>query len=137
MPNANLVMKDIKNSADIKHLVDSFYKLVVTDPVIGHVFTEVVKLDWQVHIPVMYRFWETILIGTVEYKGSPIQKHIELDQKQALQPLHFERWIQLWETTVRSNFSGPKAEESIKRSKVMGEMIMYKINQCKTDGFIQ
>lgn len=130
-------MKDIKNEADVKKLVDSFYTQVVADPIIGYIFTEVVKLDWEVHIPVMYRFWETILLGNAKYKESPIPKHIELDRKESLKPDHFERWIQLWETAVRTNFAGSKAEEAIKRSKVMAEMIMYKINQSKSEGFIQ
>lgn len=130
-------MKDIQNESDVKNLVDSFYKEVIKDPTIGYIFTDVVKLDWEVHIPVMYDFWETILLGNAKYKGSPIEKHIDLNHKETLKPLHFERWIQLWETVIRTNFSGVKAEEAIKRSKVMGEMIMYKINQSKKDGFIR
>ncbi|MEQ9403460.1 MAG: group III truncated hemoglobin [Cyclobacteriaceae bacterium] len=130
-------MKHIQDRQDIELLVDSFYKQVVTDPVIGYIFNDVVKLDWEKHIPIMYNFWETILLGNIRYKGSPIPVHIDLHKKETLQPAHFERWIQLWETTVRTNFNGEKADEAVQRAKVMGEMIQIKIRKSEEEGFIQ
>lgn len=130
-------MKDIHSREDIEHLVDSFYKQVVEDKIIGYFFSEVIQLDWGKHIPIMYDFWETVLLGEIRYKGSPIPVHIALSKKEALRPMHFERWIQLWETTVRTNFSGEKANEAVKRAKLMGELIQIKIKRSREDGFIQ
>ena len=72
----------------------------------------------------MYDFWETVLLGKIRYKGNPIPVHIALSKKEELKPEHFLRWIWLWETTVRTNFSGEKADEAVKRAKLMGELIM-------------
>ena len=130
-------MEDIRQREDIELLVDRFYEQVIEDPVIGYFFAEVIKLDWEKHIPIMYNFWETVLLGKIRYKGSPIPVHIALSKKEPLKPTHFERWIQLWETTVRSNFSGEKANEAVKRAKLMGELMMIKIKKSSEEGFIQ
>ncbi|MEP1096516.1 MAG: group III truncated hemoglobin [Cyclobacteriaceae bacterium] len=130
-------MNDIQHREDIEHLVNTFYKEVVEDKIIGYIFNDVVQLDWEKHIPIMHDFWETVLLGQIRYKGSPIPVHIALSQKESLQPIHFERWIQLWETAVRTNFSGEKANEAVKRAKLMGELIQIKIKKSKEDGFIQ
>ncbi|MCP3931891.1 MAG: group III truncated hemoglobin [Bacteroidetes bacterium] len=130
-------MKDIQNRKDIEFMVNAFYKQVIDDEVIGFIFTDVVRLDWQKHLPIMYDFWETILLDEMKYKGNPIVKHIELNRKESILPKHFERWMSLWETTIKSSFSGPRADEAIKRAKLMGELMKYKIEQSKSDKFIQ
>ena len=130
-------MKDIHSREDIETLVDNFYQQVVEDEIVGYFFNEVIQLDWTKHIPIMYDFWETVLLGKVRYKGTPIPVHIALSKKAMLKPAHFERWIQLWETTVRTNFSGDKANEAVKRAKLMGELIQIKIKRSQEDGFVQ
>ena len=128
------VVKDIQTRTDIKTLVDEFYKQVITDDLIGHFFTEVVKLDLDKHLPVMYDFWETTLLGNMKYKGNPMTKHIELSRKKTLDSEHFDRWLALWVSTVTANFDGIKAEEAIQRAKQIGELMKYKIQQDKSTG---
>lgn len=126
-------MKDIQDRADIEFLINEFYKTVIDDQVIGYIFTDVVKLDWERHIPIMYDFWETTLLGAMKYKGNPMTKHIQLNRKESLQPEHFERWINLWETTTKANFSGEKANEAIQRAKSIAGLMMHKIKQSEND----
>ncbi|TAH05859.1 MAG: group III truncated hemoglobin, partial [Sphingobacteriales bacterium] len=54
---------DIQTAADIQLLVDSFYKQVLPDPLIGYIFTDIAQLSWEKHIPIMYQFWGSILLG--------------------------------------------------------------------------
>lgn len=122
-------MKDIENNQDIKLLVDEFYKEVVNDDLIGHFFTKVIPLDLEIHLPVMYDFWETTLLGNMKYKGNPMVKHIELSRKESLNPKHFERWLSLWLNAVSENFEGPKAEEAIERAKLIAELMKFKVQQ--------
>ena len=61
---------DIEVNDPNAFLVDEFYKKVLKDEVIGYLFTEVVELSWDKHIPVMYDFWETVLLGNMKYKGN-------------------------------------------------------------------
>lgn len=122
-------MKDITNRKDVELLIDSFYKKVVKDELIGDFFTKVVALDWNVHIPIMYDFWESILFGKAKYKGNPMIKHIDLSNKKSLTDKHFERWLFLWENTVNENFYGEKAKEAVQQAKNISGLMKLKIAQ--------
>ncbi|MCJ8165216.1 group III truncated hemoglobin [Pontibacter sp. E15-1] len=121
--------QDIQNREDIRRLLDTFYTRLLADELIGHFFTRVVKLDWEVHMPVMYDFWETVLFGEMKYKGNPMLKHIELNGMEALKPEHFERWLAHWQATVSENFSGPKADEAVQRAGQVATLMQFKIGQ--------
>ena len=129
--------KALSEAADIKFLVDNFYKKVVHDDTIGYFFNEVVKLDWDRHMPVMYQFWETVLFGKGGYKGNPVLKHVELNQKAPLTEQHFERWILLWESTIDEHFEGEIAEEAKKKAMTMKLLMLYKIGQNGNPNFVQ
>ena len=122
-------MNDISTDEDVKLLVDEFYKKVLVDPTIGFIFTEVVQLSWEKHIPVMYSFWSSLLLGTNTYSGNPMVKHFELDKLIPLTKIHFDRWLQLWEGTVKENFSGAKADEARTRAKNIAGIMQFKIEQ--------
>lgn len=124
-------LTDIQSRQDIQLLVDEFYKRVMADDLIGVFFTEVVKLDWNTHIPIMYDFWETTILGKPKYKGNPMLKHIQLNEKKPLMPQHFERWLLLWEKAIHENFAGVKAEETIARAKQIGALMEFKIKQAQ------
>lgn len=119
--------KDIASEADIKLLIDSFYKKVVVDPVIGFIFTDVVALSWEKHIPIMYSFWSSLLLGANSYSGNPMIKHIDLNKIIKLTPQHFERWLLLWEQTVNEIFEGKTAGEAIVRAKNIAGLMQHKI----------
>ncbi|MFA0964445.1 group III truncated hemoglobin [Roseivirga sp. BDSF3-8] len=123
-------MHDIENRQDIEKLVDAFYKRAIPDQVIGKFFTEVVRLDWEVHIPVLCDFWETVLLGNQTYKGNPMVKHILLSEKEPLLPLHFDRWLELWTHTVHSLFTGKTADEAITRANQIAALMKFKVRQA-------
>lgn len=125
----NTILKDIETRADIELLINEFYKGVIEDDVIGFFFTKVVKLDWKTHIPVMYDFWETTLLGNMIYKGNPMLKHIELSKKEPLKAKHFKRWLSLWETTIRENFEGKKAKEAIQKANQIADLMLFKVER--------
>ncbi len=102
-------MKDLLNRSDIEFLINTFYEKVQKDDLISFFFTDVVSVDWENHLPVMYNFWEVILFSTGSYAGNTMQKHIDLNMKSTMQPKHFERWIQLFTQTVDENFEGTNA----------------------------
>ena len=47
---------DITNRKDIEQLINAFYDKVKKDAVIGFIFNDVAKVNWEVHLPVMYDF---------------------------------------------------------------------------------
>jgi hemoglobin len=120
-------MKDIQTEADIEHLVDSFYAKVLVDPVIGYIFTEVVQISIEKHMPIMYSFWNSVLLGKTNYKGNPMIKHIELHRKNPLLKNHFDTWLALWHATVRAHFQGPNADMAIGRANSIAGLMQHKI----------
>ena len=127
----------IKGRTEIEQLITAFYATAMKDDLIGFIFTDVAKLDWDHHIPTICSFWESVLFGTRGYKGNPMLKHIELNKKIALTELHFDRWIHIWEETIDQRFTGEIADLAKQRATVMKNLMIYKIEQSKRSNFIQ
>lgn len=122
-------MTDIQTREDIKTLVDRFYEQATIDEVIGMFFSEVAQLDFAKHMPIMYDFWESTLFQVAKYKGNPMLVHLQLNDKKSMKEEHFDRWLQLWENTIRSNFEGENAERAIKKANQIAGLMKYKIEQ--------
>lgn len=120
-------MSDILVRADLELLVRNFYQKAMKDALIGDFFTKVAKLDLEAHIPLITDFWENVLFHHAKYKGNPMLKHIQLNEKKAMEAAHFERWLGLWEETVQENFEGKRADETILRSKQIATLMQMKI----------
>lgn len=118
-----MTLQDISNLEDIKLLVDTFYTKVQKDDLIGPIFNERMAGRWPEHLEKMYRFWQTILLEEHTYSGSPFppHKHLPIDQS------HFDRWMDLFTTSVDDMFVGKLAEEAKVRAANMAYMFHYKI----------
>lgn len=106
------IPKALETTDDVKLLVDSFYAKVRLDPLIGPIFIDVAKVDWDEHLPRLYKFWGDLLLGSNEYHRRPFPPHIPLNLKLE----HFERWLQLFIATVDEHFTGLKADEAKHRA---------------------
>lgn len=126
-------MQDIGDSNDIRLLVDAFYDQVKKDDVIGHIFHKIIGEDWSHHLPVMYSFWEMVLLGNHGYSGNPVRKHVDVDRQVPLSEEHYKRWLQLWEATTDSLFAGEKADEAKKRAAIMMQLISMKVQAARDD----
>lgn len=124
-------MTELTTRLHINHLVAAFYQQAMQDELIGHFFTEVVAINLEEHLPVICDFWESVLLGTGVYRGNPMLKHLELDDKSPLQPTHMNRWLALWEATIRANYYGEKADLAIRRSQDIGRLMLFKISRNK------
>lgn len=113
----------LSTPADIQQLVDAFYEKVRQDACLAPVFDARIK-DWSVHMPTMYRFWSSMLLGTGTYHGQPFDKH----QSLPITALHFERWVTLFCQTVDEHFAGEKAEEAKFRAQSIAQIFQYKMN---------
>ena len=121
--------KDIEDRKDIELLINSFYDKVKQDAIIGLFFTEVVQVNWEKHLPVMYNFWENIVFQTGSYNGNPMDKHLELNKKSLILMEHFQRWILLFNETVDELFKGKKAELIKQRALSISTVMQIKILQ--------
>ena len=113
-------MKDITDREDIVLLVDSFYEKVKSDELLAPKFQH---LDWPKHLPIMYNFWSSMLLGHQTYQGNPFQKHTAL----TINSSHFNRWLKLFTQTVDECFIGTKAEETKSRAQSIAGVWQHKM----------
>jgi hemoglobin len=114
---------DIVTKEDIKLMVDSFYSKVNKDELLAPVFNEEAKVDWETHLPKMYAFWGTQLIGTQDYAGRPFPPHMELK----ITPAHVERWLKLFIENISEHFEGATADLAIYKAKNIATVFQYKL----------
>jgi hemoglobin len=118
---------DIKNINDIILLVDNFYSKVNDDELLSPVFNELVKINWDEHLPIMYNFWNAVLFDTNAYKGQPLTSHTNLP----INKNHFERWLRLFKQTVDENFEGDKAVEAKEKADSIALIFQTKLGLIK------
>lgn len=119
--------KDIGNRADIEQLVNTFYEQVRSSPVIGPVFNETARVNWDEHLPKMYSFWASILLGEHSFSGNPMQKHVELSKLTPMTETAFAEWLMIFTRTVDQLFAGEKADEAKDRAANIARLMLHKI----------
>lgn len=111
---------DINNKEDIQRMVDTFYDKVNKDPLLGPVFSHV---DWPHHLPIMYNFWSSMLLGEQSYRGNPLQRHLHLE----IDKHHFNQWLSIFKQNVDEHFEGEKAEELKMRAQSIAGIFQLKM----------
>jgi hemoglobin len=104
-------MQDIQTQPDLYLLVDNFYKKLLADPAISYIFTDVVKIHLEEHLPILVTFWSQSILGTGGYFKNLTQIHLDVDQKESLTPELFEIWLTHFNNTVDENFVGTNSEK--------------------------
>jgi hemoglobin len=93
---AEIAIRTGITEAMIERLVHAFYDKVRADAVLGPVFDERIQ-DWGAHLAQMCEFWSSVALLTGRYHGTPMVKHAPLPVDAG----HFDRWLALFEQTVR------------------------------------
>lgn len=119
--------KDIENMDDIKLLVNTFYDKAIKNESLGHIFTDVAKVNWAHHLPIMYLFWDSVLFGKAGYTGNPMDAHFRLNQKITLTAQNFNIWKDLFRETVDDFFEGEIADEAKKKAVSIADLMFFKI----------
>lgn len=101
----------------IRAVVDEFYLRARRDPSLGPVFEAHVQ-SWDVHLARMVDFWSAALLRTGRYSGRPVETHRAIEE---LAAGHFDRWVALFEETVRDLCAPREAEAFLVRARRMRE----------------
>ena len=120
-------MRKIETREDVEFLVNKFYDKVRKDETIGFFFNDIAKVNWDLHLPKMYQFWETLLFGKASYKGNPMAVHFPINEMQAMEKHHFEHWLKLWTATLDENFEGEMAEAAKTKASNITNLMAYKM----------
>ena len=123
--------KDVQTRADIEQIVRDFYDVMLKDPIIGYIFTDVARIHLESHLPTIIDFWCDIVFQEKQYRGNALQKHLELNDKIPLTPGHFTRWLYLFNRAVDGNFAGDNAELMKHRAELVAKSISAAITDQK------
>lgn len=107
----------------IKKLVTHFYQKVQRDEILGPIFNDVAKVDWDHHLPLICQFWNSIMLKTNEYHGNAYRKHVVLGAKTTLTESHFARWLMLFHEEALKHLPFEAAQLITDKAKMIGESL--------------
>lgn len=119
--------KDIETKDDIRLLIDAFYTKVRSNEVIGYIFNDIARVDWEHHTPIICDFWESVLFHTGPYARNPLQIHKALNEQHPLTAGHFKEWLRLFNDTVDELFEGLNAGLIKQRAQSIATVMQLKI----------
>jgi hemoglobin len=99
----------------IRVVVVEFYRRARRDDQLGPVFEAHVR-EWDEHLTRMTDFWSAALLRSGRYSGRPVERHRAIA---GLSRGHFDRWVELFEATVRDLCSAREAEAFLVRARRM------------------
>ena len=92
----------------IGDMVEEFYARIRNDEVLGPVFENQIKDNWDKHLLTMKRFWASVALNAGMYSGKPMAAHSNVTGIEADQ---FPRWLALFETTLKDIAPTPEAAD--------------------------
>lgn len=119
--------RDIESRDDVELLVNTFYNKIRVNELLGPIFNEVAKVDWETHLPKMYSFWASLLLGEHSFSGNPMMKHVELSKQTAMTETEFSEWLLHFNQTVDELFEGERANEAKVRAANIARLMLFKI----------
>jgi hemoglobin len=96
----------------VRSVVVEFYRRALRDTQLGPIFDAQIA-DWPEHLDRMTDFWSAALRKTGRYTGNPVEGHRRVP---SLAAGHFDRWITLFEQTVRDLCPPREAEAFLVRA---------------------
>jgi len=122
-------MNDIKTQEDLSLLVADFYKKLLSDNRISYIFTDIVKIKLEEHLPILVTFWSQVILGTGGYSNNLTQIHLDVDLKEHLSPELFRIWLEHFDTAVDENFMGENSEKIKTQAFSLATILKIKIAQ--------
>jgi hemoglobin len=121
-------MKDIETQDDLYFLVDHFYQKLLSDSSISYLFTDVVKIKLEEHLPILVTFWSQAIFDTGGYFNNLTKIHLDINEKEKLTPELFTIWLNHFNATVDENFIGNNAEKIKTQALSLATVMQIKIN---------
>lgn len=111
--------------AHIEKLVRHFYGRVQQDELLGPIFNDTAKVDWEHHIPLLCQFWNSVMLKTHEYHGNAYVKHVLIGEQVEVQETHFSRWLDLFQQEAIKHLPAAAAEEIVQRASLIGRSLRF------------
>ncbi|MFZ4105425.1 group III truncated hemoglobin [Flavobacterium sp.] len=120
-------MKDIQNQEDLYEVINDFYKKLLADEAISYIFTDVVKIKLEDHLPILVAFWSQSILGTGGYFNNLTQIHLDVNAKSYLSKELFEIWLNHFEAAINENFYGINCERMKNQAHNLSTVMQIKI----------
>jgi hemoglobin len=122
-------MKDLETPEDIHKIVATFYDYLLADSSISYVFTDVVKIQLEEHLPILVTFWSQALLGTGGYYNNLTQIHLDLHHKLVLTPELFQIWLKHFNSAIDMHCQGLNCERMKTQALNLATVMQIKIAQ--------
>jgi hemoglobin len=126
-------MRDIQDQEDLYKVVDEFYKKLLADRAISYIFTDVVKVKLEEHLPLLVTFWSQAILGTGGYFNNLTQIHLDVNAKSFLSKELFEIWLYHFEAAINENFIGINCERMKNQAHNLSTIMQIKIAKEKEE----
>ncbi len=124
-------MKDIQNQEDLYEVMNDFYKKLLADEAIRYIFTDVVKIKLEDHLPILVAFWSQSILGTGGYFNNLTQIHLDVNAKSYLSKELFEIWLNHFDAAINENFNGINCERMKNQAHNLSIVMQIKIAKEK------
>lgn len=94
----------------------AFYGRVREDEVLAPIFESRLAGRWDPHLERMCDFWSSVLLATGRFRGDAVEAHRHIP---GIEPMHFDRWITLFEETALATLPASIAVDVAGRSRNM------------------
>lgn len=122
-------MKDIETPEDIHRIVSTFYDYLFQDQSISYLFTDVVAIQLEEHLPILVTFWSQALLDTGGYYNNLTQIHLDLHHKSALTPELFQIWLGHFNAAIDVHYQGLYCERMKTQALNLATVMQIKIAQ--------
>jgi hemoglobin len=122
-------MNDVQNQDDLYVIVDEFYKKLLADDKISYIFTDVVKIKLEEHLPILVTFWSQAILGTGGYYNNLTQIHLDINAKSYLSKELFDVWLTHFEAAINQHFEGFNCERMKNMAHNLSTIMQIKIAQ--------
>ena len=119
--------KDLVTRGDVELLVRSFYRYAAMDELLGPIFSAA-HVAWDDHVATLTDFWSWQLLGERGYTGHPLRAHEPVHARTPFADAHYERWLDLFVSTVDEHFVGNTAELAKHRATKMANALRKLLN---------
>lgn len=103
---------DLDSREQIVELVTRFYRQIAQDERFHHWFATIADVDWHAHVAELTDYWTALLLDESSHRPADdvIEAHRWLHDADPFDTDLFERWLEIFDTTLDAGWSGPLTE---------------------------
>ncbi|MEZ5246035.1 MAG: group III truncated hemoglobin [Acidimicrobiales bacterium] len=108
--------RDLDNRTEIAEFVTRFYREIAQDDRFHLYFETLAHVDWHAHTLDLTDFWAGLLLGEPHDPADDvIEAHRWLHDAEPFDTALFDRWLEIFDTTLDEGWSGPAATTARRR----------------------